>query len=155
MHAAFTLSPDLHSPRRARRFLASSLGAAGVHPDHAWVATVVGHELVTNAVQHARTDLEVRVHVDDETVRVEVSDDNPRRPVPSAPPLTATSGRGLMLVGGLADQWGVEADDDCKTVWFELDRRSPASHGGSSSEAATWPPTISMPRGPHGPRLMV
>lgn len=134
MHAAFTLSPDLHGPGRARRFLVASLGAAGVDPDHAWIATLVCHELVTNAVQHARTDLEVRVHVDDETVRVEVSDDNPRRPVPSAPPLTATSGRGLVMVGGLADQWGVEADDDCKTVWFELDRRSPASHGDRSSE---------------------
>lgn len=153
MHAAVTLAPDIHSPRRARRFLSALLGAAGVEPDHAWVATMVGHELVTNAVQHARTDLQVRVQVDDDTVRVEVCDDNPRRPVPSDPPLTATSGRGLVLVGGLADRWGVEADEDSKVVWFQVDRR----HGRAPGQTAAdpWSPATSTPRGASGPPLIV
>ena len=155
MHAAVTLLPDFHSPRRTRRFLAASLAAAGVDPDQAWVATLLGHELVANAVQHARTDLEVRLHVDDDTVRVEVCDDNPRRPVPARAPLTATSGRGLVLVARLADQWGVDADDDGKVVWFQVDRhrwRPPTGGGGA---AATWPPVTSTPRAMHAPRFTV
>jgi anti-sigma regulatory factor (Ser/Thr protein kinase) len=85
--------------------------------------TLVAHELVTNAVQHARTDFVVRVDVCADAVRVEVHDDNPRRPILNTPPPFATSGRGLALVTSLADEWGVDADDDSKVVWARLHRR--------------------------------
>ncbi|MGI5340706.1 ATP-binding protein [Streptomyces sp. CA-181903] len=78
-------------------------------------------------------------------LRVEVRDTLPRRPVlrasESGPPVreggsrtdegrcagdedrcagAATSGRGLLLVQALADDWGVRTHGTGKTVWFEL-----------------------------------
>jgi hypothetical protein len=45
-----------------------------------------------------------------------------------APDTDAVSGRGLVIVNGLASAWGVErAAEGGKTVWFEL---SPLSHHG-------------------------
>jgi hypothetical protein len=35
---------------------------------------------------------------------------------------SAASGRGLLILDGLADRWGVDVDGDTKTVWFELRR---------------------------------
>lgn len=123
MVAVLNLPPDLDSAWLARRFVRRALSDGGVEGDTAWTVTLVAHELVTNAVQHARTDFAVRVDVSADAVHVEVHDDNPRRPVPTTPPRFATSGRGLGLVTSLADTWGVEADDARKVVWARLRRR--------------------------------
>lgn len=77
MQAVLTLPPALESARRARRFLERALRAAGIDGDQAWTVTLVTHELVTNAVLHARTDFDLRLAVDGHTVHVEVRDDNP------------------------------------------------------------------------------
>jgi hypothetical protein len=55
-------------------------------------------------------------------LRVAVRDDNPALPVVGHhPDLTAESGRGLLLVSTLADDWGVESTESGgKAVWFEL-----------------------------------
>ena len=117
MQAVLTLPPALESARCTRRFLERALRAAGIDGDQAWTVTLVTHELVTNAVLHARTDFDLRLAVDGDTVHVEVRDDNPRRPLLTPPPRYATSGRGLELVSSLADEWGVVADDASKVVW--------------------------------------
>lgn len=86
-------------------------------------------ELVTNAVVHAGSDVEVAVRLLSDVVRIEVVD---RAPVsmlrPASPEEDAESGRGLMLVETLASAWGVEPIDGGKAVWFEvprLDRADP------------------------------
>lgn len=127
MDAALSLPPDLESARRARRFVQGALNDGGVSGDTAWTVTLVAHELVTNAVQHARTDFLVKVGIGADAVRVEVHDDNPRCPVLTTPPLFATSGRGLALVTTLAETWGVDADDAGKMVWATLRRRDQSS----------------------------
>jgi hypothetical protein len=38
-----------------------------------------------------------------------------------------TSGRGLSMVGVVANRWGWQSED-LTNVWFELDRRQPANH---------------------------
>ena len=78
------------------------------------------NELISNAVLHARTDMELRLRTWDDGLRVEVHDGNTRRPSPSLTPADATSGRGLHLVESLADRWGVDGTPDGKVVWFEL-----------------------------------
>ena len=123
MEAVLILPPVLESAWRARRFVERALAEAGIGGDHAWTVTLVSHELVTNAVQHARTDLDLRLAVAGDAVHVEVRDDNPRRPILTPPPRYATSGRGLELVSSLADEWGVVADDDSKTVWAVVRKR--------------------------------
>ena len=75
-------------------------------------------ELVTNAVQYAYGDIEVTVCVVDALTRVEVSDMSPAAPSVREP--DAGGGRGLHLVGLLADRWGVDRRGQGKTVWFEV-----------------------------------
>lgn len=114
VEAEFT--PDLRSPRAARRFVDDAI------PDTAPtdLAALLVSELATNAVLHARTDFVVRVITSNGKVRVEVEDANERPPSVAHTPPEATSGRGLQLVQTLADAWGVEGRPDGKLVWFEL-----------------------------------
>jgi anti-sigma regulatory factor (Ser/Thr protein kinase) len=93
------------------------------------VAAIVA-ELAANAVTHGRVpgrDFEVRLTRTATTLRVEVADTRTegRPPVdgaPTAPPPDSETGRGLLLVTGLAARWGVaERQGPGKTVWAEID----------------------------------
>ena len=83
-------------------------------------AILLGNELVTNAVQHARTDFEVRLDADDRHVRVEVRDSDTTPARPKTASIDDTSGRGLAMVDLVADSWGVDDHATGKTVWAEL-----------------------------------
>ncbi|MFC6044312.1 ATP-binding protein [Nocardioides hankookensis] len=80
-------------------------------------------ELVTNALLHATPPLTVRVRGTAEHPRVEVHDGSPDPPLmPSEDPdeddLLLTFGRGLGIVARCATAWGVDLEEDGKTVWF-------------------------------------
>jgi anti-sigma regulatory factor (Ser/Thr protein kinase) len=113
--AAFT--PEPHSARAARRFVAERLAKHRIRDD---LAVLLVSELATNAVLHARTEFVVRTAIADERLRVEVEDYNSRPPLVAHTPAEATSGRGLHLLHSLADAWGVEGCPDGKIVWFEV-----------------------------------
>lgn len=92
------------------------------------VAAIVA-ELAANAVTHGRVpgrDFEVGLTRTATTLRVEVSDTRTegRPPIddtPAAPPPDSETGRGLLLVTGLAARWGVaERQGPGKTVWAEI-----------------------------------
>lgn len=89
-------------------------------------AMVVVSELVTNAVVHAGTDIELACRLEEETgaLVVEVCDHHPSRaPRESgAEPgyETPEFGRGLRLVSTLAETWGVTYRTGAKTVWALL-----------------------------------
>jgi len=84
-------------------------------------------ELVTNSVLHggAGPDDRVELHVErpDHRVRVEVCDDghtwSETMRSTSLDSEQPAGGWGLMLVGALADRWGVRAGERT-CVWFEL-----------------------------------
>jgi anti-sigma regulatory factor (Ser/Thr protein kinase) len=82
---------------------------------------VLVDELVTNAVLHARTSLDVVARLDDHHIRVEVSDDDPRMPRLRKYGPTSSTGRGLHLVEALATLWGAEPFAGGKVVWFEFE----------------------------------
>lgn len=93
------------------------------------VAAVVA-ELAANAVTHGRVpgrDFEVRLTCTATTLRIEVADTRtegrpPVEDAPAAPPPDSETGRGLLLVAGLAARWGVaERRGPGKTVWAEID----------------------------------
>ena len=87
----------------------------------AWAAELIVTELAANVVRHARTLFTVGLFWNGRVLHGEVSDANPVPPVPQAGVgLDQTGGRGLMLVGEIADRWGVEQHQRGKTVWFEL-----------------------------------
>jgi two-component sensor histidine kinase len=79
-------------------------------------------ELVTNAVIHARTPLEVGVTVSRDCVLVSVHDLDLARPS-QLPYSDRDGGRGLGMVSVLADEHAMEQHDgDGKTAWFRVRR---------------------------------
>jgi PAS domain S-box-containing protein len=102
--------------RRAVRTALADLGSE----ETLETAELCVSELVTNAIVHAGTRIEVRVVEYDGGVRVEVEDGSPHRPVArNYTSLTAT-GRGLRMVDQLVTRWGARSHGEAKTVWFEL-----------------------------------
>ncbi|MET7377601.1 ATP-binding SpoIIE family protein phosphatase [Streptomyces sp. NPDC005526] len=98
-------------------------------------ALVVVSELVTNAVVHAGTDVELACELEPDSGAfvVEVSDHHPSRaprdtsadPAHQAPEY----GRGLRLVAALSEEWGITYRTGAKTVWARL-----PAEGGAADE---------------------
>jgi two-component sensor histidine kinase len=109
--------PDLGSLKGAREFVSDKVSAASVDMD---VLVLLTSELVTNAVAHAHTPYSVVVDSAPTTIRIEVWDSDPHTPKVSAPSVYAEKGRGMMLVTVLAKAWGVDQQQNGKSVWFEL-----------------------------------
>jgi anti-sigma regulatory factor (Ser/Thr protein kinase) len=83
-------------------------------------ALLLTSELVTNAVIHGRSAVQLEVRIDGSRLRVDVGDDNSRLPLQKSPDHGALDGRGLQIVDLLATRWGVYDEPLGKTVWFEL-----------------------------------
>ena len=71
--AAMSLAPDPAAPQQARRFVAATLDEAGLLEARE-VAELLVSELVTNAVVHAASAVEVEIEHDDSAVLVRVRD---------------------------------------------------------------------------------
>jgi len=115
---------DALSARAARRFVTEALTGYDEEGDLTDTVTLLVSELVTNAVLHAGSDVEVTVQLTPTAARVEVTDASADAPAPRPAATDEDSGRGLALVGSLARRWGVRpAPGGGKTVWFEVDRK--------------------------------
>jgi DNA-binding NarL/FixJ family response regulator len=125
------LGRDPATPRAARRFVTEALRMWDLDELTESVTLLVS-ELVTNAVVHAGSDVEVLVRLTDGTACVEVTDSSESVPAPREASLEDSSGRGLALVEAMARRWGVRpCPGGGKTVWFEVDRRAaPAEEAG-------------------------
>lgn len=104
----------------ARAFVGSRLRAWEASGDQVADAVLVVSELVTNAVRHARTRIQVRVAAEESHVRIEVHDDNSRLPPVDRAVWRQRAGVGLAVVAALASAWGIEQADDGKVVWAEI-----------------------------------
>ncbi|GAA5203709.1 SpoIIE family protein phosphatase [Streptomyces thinghirensis] len=88
-------------------------------------ALVVVSELVTNAVVHAGTDVEVGCRLEETgTLVVEATDHHPSRAPRNGdhetPHEIPEYGRGLRLVAALSEAWGITYRPGTKTVWARL-----------------------------------
>ncbi|MGW7606934.1 SpoIIE family protein phosphatase [Streptomyces sp. NPDC054766] len=127
------------APGAARRFLRDTLvswaelalpGAEIIDDRLTEDATVVVSELVTNAVVHAGTDVELLCRLEcgadgpPGPLVVEVSDHHPSRAIredgAEHPYGTPEYGRGLRLVSALSEAWGITYRPGVKTVWSRL-----------------------------------
>lgn len=129
---------------RARAFVAALLdrwGFATLGPD----ASLVTSELVSNAVIHARTPIELRVLPLADGLRIEVRDSTEYgiAPAPAGQPLAAR-GLGLQVVAKLAARWGVDPVPDGKTVWAEL-TTSHRTGSPSAPELSVGPAPLLLP----------
>ena len=121
--------PDENSAGRARWFVRGELEAWGA-PDLVEAAVLATSELVTNAVVHAGTTVEVRLDLGDDRLRLEVQDLYPGRALDTgafAPPDDLEHGRGLLITASLASSWGVTYTGAVKRVWVEIAREAAES----------------------------
>ena len=115
MIRARSFASELASVRASREFVRDCLEETGVDVDS---AVLITSELATNAIEHAQSDYQIEVRVDD-VVRVELINDEPEMlPIMVEP--HDGRGRGLHLVEALASRWGTESSAGKKVVWFEL-----------------------------------
>ena len=78
-------------------------------------------EVVTNAIGHCASAIDVVVQLSGDRVRVEVWDeDGEQSPVLRAVHAGDEHGRGLHLVDSLAWDWGVVYSGRKKAIWFEI-----------------------------------
>ena len=77
-------------------------------------------ETVTNAILHARSEVQVSVALAGDRVRVSVFDGSTRGVVrrPALP--ESTSGRGVAMLDALSSGWGVQFTPRGKCVWFDV-----------------------------------
>lgn len=109
----------------ARARLLASLRDLGVLPELAADAVTVVSELVGNAVRHARPlpdgVIEVCWSATVHQVQLCVTDGGSlQSPRVRSAAWDAVDGRGLQIVAGLVDRWGVELDGPGRCVWAEL-----------------------------------
>jgi anti-sigma regulatory factor (Ser/Thr protein kinase) len=106
--------------RNARRFLIRCCLDWGLN-QHLASGPLVVSELVTNAIQHANTEIDVILAGDGARLRVGVRDRNPAPPVTRVTAPDASGGRGLRVVQALARGSGaLPTVDGGKFVWAVL-----------------------------------
>jgi anti-anti-sigma factor len=115
------LEPTVHAPRAARELVASACAEWGL-PETAIAAEVVASELVTNAVRHAGTSIDVRVTLRDDQLRISVRDGEAGLARRQSPAEADAHGRGLLIVDAVATTWGNVPIGDGKVVWATLRR---------------------------------
>lgn len=123
-----TFAHDAASVPRARHAVRTVLDGAGLDEMATAEIEIVVSEIVGNAVRHARPLVDGAIHVQCEVTvevlpHVEIAVTDGGSPGHQVVPRTAsdseTSGRGLFIVDGLADEWGVveNLQDLSRTVW--------------------------------------
>src|SRR6266550_3158066 len=134
-HATEVLAAGPQAPSLARRFGAKALDSWD-QSDLCERALLAVSELVTNAFLYGEGDIVLVVTLG-VVLRVEVRDAGSGLPAQRNYSPTSTTGRGLHLVGHMADRWGTSAPatqgngGKGKAVWFEID--TPASDGGRAA----------------------
>jgi PAS domain S-box-containing protein len=123
---AARLEPVPSSAGDARRLIRQTLAEVG-EIGALEAAELAVSELVTNAILHAATPVELSIEVTTAAVTVSVRDWHPRLPTQRRWGATATTGRGLGLVASVTDAYGVDPRAPTgKSVWFRILRAGAA-----------------------------
>jgi anti-sigma regulatory factor (Ser/Thr protein kinase) len=107
-------------PAEVRRELAARFAEWGLREEEWQGPLLVANELVTNAVEHARTAFDLAVSLADDTVVIEVTDSSPAGLQHRAHDPVARRGRGLQVVDALSRQWSCTGHGTGKTVRAEV-----------------------------------
>lgn len=117
---AVLIESSEQAPQQARSWVADVFARWRLGDDY--TARTVVTELVTNAYRHTDTKaIPVRLVLENGYFVVEVEDRSDVTPVLLGEDDAAESGRGLLMVSMLVDEWGVRAlDDGGKVTWARL-----------------------------------
>ncbi|HWD47736.1 MAG TPA: ATP-binding protein [Actinomycetota bacterium] len=147
--ARIDLPRSASSVGTARRFIEARVSAWSFPRRAAERLVLIGSELVTNAVLHARTDLTLTLELEDGRARISVKDQSQAPATLRHYRADALTGRGLGVVAALSDSWGISAAADGKVVWAEVATddagdeapRPPELRNGPAPAAAELPGT--------------
>lgn len=127
-------SRDLRTVSTARTFARNNL--------RTWELTEISDDLemavsevVTNALIHAGSDVDMRLYRYPDRVRLEVRDTDSAPPIPSSFSMSeegrskAENGRGMVIVENVSGCWGSSPNGRGKTVWIEFLTRTPEPAG--------------------------
>ncbi len=90
-------------------------------------AALVVSELVTNAFLHGGGQIALQIDEEPGAIRVSVSDGSSVLPRRDGPGTLDARGRGLVIVGALASEWGTQRHEGGgKQVWVRLSRAAHA-----------------------------
>ena len=100
------------------------------------VAVLLTSELVTNAIRHeVSATIMLAISCSCDQLRVDVYDTSCALPVLADVPVDAETGRGLLLVASLSDEWGFYRTPAGKAVYFRLAfEPDPAERGESGPQ---------------------
>ncbi|WP_406482264.1 SpoIIE family protein phosphatase [Streptomyces sp. NBC_01615] len=87
--------------------------------DAAFITELIVSELVTNAIRYGRPPIQLRLIHENTTLTCEVFDSSSTAPHMRRARTTDEGGRGLLLIGQLAQRWGTRHTPTGKTVWAE------------------------------------
>ena len=127
-HRRIRLAADHRSAAEARKQIRVAIAVWDVPVDPETASLLVS-ELVTNAVTHdgvgtgrvGAGGVMMAIRVARGRLRVDVHDTSPALPEPDMDtPVDAETGRGLLLVDTLADEWGFYRTPGGKAVYFSL-----------------------------------
>ncbi|QTE30988.1 ATP-binding protein [Pengzhenrongella sicca] len=117
------LTADTKSIAFGRNWVASVAIDSGAPTDRVSVIKLLSGELITNAILHGPPGgaVTVRTFRVEKNLRVEVDDAGTEVPHLREPELTASGGRGLLLIDTFTARWGCTMRGaGGKTVWFDL-----------------------------------
>ncbi|MEU3410261.1 ATP-binding protein [Streptomyces sp. NPDC006658] len=161
---------DLLGARAALVFVDDRLRTCGLS-DLSDSLQLIASEVVTNALIHAGSDVDVRLRAFDDHVRLEVRDSRSNPPVPSPLALSeednadAEHGRGLLIVDALGGAWNSFPNGRGKNVVVHMplhdlarttrapDQQSPycvSAGTAPGSEVRLWPRPLRVPALPGG-----
>jgi Anti-sigma regulatory factor (Ser/Thr protein kinase) len=121
--AEYEFASEAESIGLVRAAAAKALAGWGIAEETVSDVLVMLSELASNVVVHGAGPIRVRLDYSRwaDTLIAGVTDDGPGCPCPRTDDVLDEGGRGLMLVGLLATEWGVTWGDGGKTVWFRVD----------------------------------
>ncbi len=131
-HQRLRLAPLPGAAALARAFVTDACRSWGLR-DLAGEAELIASELVTNAVRHAGTDLDLVISRRDLYLHLGVRDHRPAEPPRPGSDygVDRLDDRGLHLVDAVATAWGCTAGPSSKVVWATL--RLPGGRTGGGT----------------------
>ncbi|MFD6296585.1 SpoIIE family protein phosphatase [Streptomyces sp. NPDC060235] len=116
---SWTLANRPESAGEARDAVEEALAAWGLE-QHAFTASLVVSELVTNAIRYADGAIGLRLILDGPVLVCEVTDDSSTAPHLRYAEDADEGGRGLYLTWQVSRRWGTRPEPRGKTIWAEL-----------------------------------
>jgi PAS domain S-box-containing protein len=113
------LPPQPPSVAASRRHVRAFLEDVG-RTDLLEPALLLVSEVVTNALLHAGTEVDLSGRLEGDGVRLEVGDGSTHLPARRRYAPTSGTGRGLLMLESMVDDWGVTRREGGKTVWFVI-----------------------------------